>query len=403
MQNDITPMPDELAGQMASRADFDRFERALKVKRAFAPVMTLALLALAVGGAWHWLRTASDGSVESEPNEAESQATRLLLGTPISGTMGASPSIDRSDYDYYVVDAPAGPLSIQLSAVPDLNLALHLWEPGHEGKQTEVRLFLDDLGAGERERVDAYQAQGGRLILRVSEAAHYEERPRGPREKSGTRYTLLVSKLEAPFQAEREPNDTPQAGSAYEAHRAIVGYAGAVVPEPPYRVGEKRPNAPYLSAVDFLFARNDAGAKSVQAIVVAPIGGKLSVLDAAAYETWETAVANATTLQGKTSKPPPATAVGARPERLTLTQTARGFGVRAQSLEGAAGAAYSLAFIHEGPNGLAGAIDLGAMLSAAGRIEEGRRVLQLAADAFPQSDQTAAVRDLLGQMPQAPK
>ncbi|MHB8879414.1 MAG: serine/threonine protein kinase, partial [Myxococcaceae bacterium] len=399
---DLTPVPEEFSGKMASRADFDSFERSLRVRRALTPFLVLALLGGGGYAGYRFFEQAQSGAThayESEPNDLPSQATRIAFGTEVRGTIGASKG-DRSDRDLYVLEVPQGALGISISGVDDLNLSLEVSEAqvaDEGGSKLKRQLFVDDLGVGAPEQVDGFTARSGEVYLRIEEGPHYSEPRRGPREKANLEYRLLVRPLAAPGHLEVEPNDTLALATECGLGKPVTGYTGAPVPYPPPR----SQGLSTFSAVDFLLASPAAPVGAVSAIVVAPAGGKLQVIDAATYETWDVKAAVAAKDPGLKPLPhKPGTVVGAEPELVSLGESSKGYGLRVQpSSEGAPppGSVYQVAFITDGPTGLAGAIALASNLGDSGRAAERTAVLKLAATAFPDSPQVADVRSLLEQ------
>jgi hypothetical protein len=88
--------------------------------------------------------------------------------------------------------------------------------------------------------------------------------------------------------------------------------------------------------------------------------------------------------------------VSDRPRLITLGASSQGFGVRIQAVgnETRPGSQYSVAFIHDGVDGLASAIDLARILREHKRVKESQEVLRLAEERFPRSPQVALVRRL---------
>jgi serine/threonine-protein kinase len=391
----FTPIPDEVTGsKMARREDFDRFERSLRVKRTLTPLVFLLVLAgLAASVLRYWQREEEQAvsEVEREPNNEPSQANRLVLGRPIRGMIGTPLSDRESDRDIFVLNLsePAA-LTVEVTGVPDMNLVLEVLQvdSSASGEQKLAsRLVLDDAPAGQGERVDAFAARAGPLYLRLQERAYFTEPPRPPRETTHASYVLTVSKTPTDGQVEVEPNDTLQTATRLGIGKAAVGFTGAAVPYDASYAEQA------FSSVDFLVAYTEgAPPHSMAAILIGPPVGAIAVVDAAAFEGWQKRAANA----GKPPALPEPTLVSEQPRMLTLAASSMGFGVRVQAADASVrpGSQYALAFISDGPEGIAGALDLARWLMRRGRGRESQDVLRLAQLRFPQSPQLAELRAL---------
>jgi serine/threonine protein kinase len=397
----FTPLPDEITGsKMARREDFDRFERSLRAKRALAPLVFLLLLAgLAASGFRYWQREKDEGlsSVEREPNNDPSQANRIALGSPIRGMIGTPLSARDSDRDLFVVNLPEpAALTIEVTGVPDMNLLLEVLQPeiSASGEQKLVsRLFLDDAPAGEGERVDALAAQAGPLYVRIQERAYFTEPPRPPRETTHASYLLTVSRTQTDGQTEVEPNDTLATATRVGMGKAVLGFTGAAVP---YKASFAEQA---FSGVDFLVAyTEDTAPRAMAAILIGPPAGAIAAVDAAAFEAWQRK-SNAAKELGKHTPLPEPILVAKQPKLLSLSPSSVGFGLRIQAADSSVrpGSQYAVAFVSDGPEGMAGALDLASFLLRRNRAREGHDVLRLAESRFPQSPQLAKLRALQGE------
>jgi len=395
----FTPVPDEItASKMVRREDFDRFERSLRMKRTLAPLLVLGLLAVTGLAAFeYWQQSADEtpSNVEREPNNEPAEANRIALARPIRGMIGRPISDKDSDRDIFVVDLPEpSAITIELTAVPDMNLvveALQLEKSSGSGElKLRPRLFLDDAPTGEGERVDALSAQAGPLYIRVQERAYFTDSPRPPRETTHSSYILTVSRTLIEGQVEVEPNDTLETSTKVGIAKPVVGFTGAVIPY----------NATFaeqpFSSVDFFVAYSGTKrTESMAAIAVGPLAGSIALVDAAVFEAWQ----NKSKSLGDSAPPPPLpepAMVSDRPKLIPLTYSSQGFGVRIQAAgnETRPGSQYSIAFIHDGPEGLASAIDLAKTLRDRKRVKDSQEVLRLAEERFPGSPQLAQVRQL---------
>lgn len=360
-----TPVPPELAGHMLSREDFDAFERRLRFRRAAAPVV--ALLALLATGGVGWRALSSHlatipVSSESEPNDVPSAATRMALGVDVSGTIGASTAAS-GDRDLYVLDVPGGPLSVSLSGVEDLNLTVELLqaEQTDQGDRLRRRLFLDEVGLGAGERVDALEASPGELYLRVEERPFCTEANRPPRERALVPYLLRVEAMTPDGPVESEPNDAPSTAQRLPMTKAVTAFLG------------QRMDAVERSSV----ARPDALFSSYDYFQVDAPEGRTELLVLVPPERGAVWLALADDVESRRGK---VTEVRGAPAFLELKvgQTPRRVRV-SPGRDSLPGDRYLLAVGDAEDNGVAGLLDLAERLRAQGREATRRLVLEGAA------------------------
>jgi eukaryotic-like serine/threonine-protein kinase len=390
LPNDFTPLPDELAEKMASRADFDSFERNLKAQRWLAPVATLLVMfALAFGGWFYFQSTQKPGtlSAEVEPNNSQSEATEVALDTDVKGAINAVADGAEADNDFYVFNVPGGPTRIRLSGITGLNLSVAVWQPIGP-KNLKLILELDDVGDDKPERVDALKLLPGPLYLRVQEGPFFQEPNRPRREKPLVPYSLRVEAMTGgPF--EEEPNDSIKTAQDCPLTRSLTGFVGAQVDYPD--VG-----GVMLSSVDNFRVGVSSENEKVAVMVVPPPSGKLLVVDGIALETWLAKKGAATAPTAKAIAPPKAAVLEGKPELIVLSAAGGRRLVRIQAGEGAEpGSAYRFTFLTSDSNGLAGVLDLARTLEDEKRGAERQRVLELAANAFADSPQALELRQLL--------
>ncbi len=355
---DFTPVPVELAERMLSREDFDRFERTFRRKRALFPVAVLTVLAAlgAIGYRAYELRAPpTHFGHEQEPNDRPDQATRIALGTPVTGTVGSAPAGER-DRDLYRVDVPAGRLRVTLSAVDDLNLTVELsqLERSEGGEKLKRRVFLDDVGLGLPERLDGFAAQPGPLYVRVEERAFVSEPARPSRERALVPYTLTLDVLGSDAGAELEPNDMPTQAHALSFERATVATVGARVDDLE-RKAAARVDSPF-STIDWFQVDAD---EPCWVLVVPPVRGALLVHDGAWLEL------AAPTSPSARAPPVKGPLVVRGAPRLLKLESKRLRVVPADDAQ--ASDEYLLAPAHPGPNGLLAVRALLDALRAQGR------------------------------------
>ncbi|MDP1829284.1 MAG: serine/threonine-protein kinase [Archangium sp.] len=376
---EYTPMPVELSDKMLSREDFDQFERQLKLRRSLAPFIALLVLAVAGLAGVKLLRSAGTEVVsgrELEPNDQVQQATHIPLGAAVQGAIGASAG--EGDRDLYVATVAAGPHRFTLSGVADLNLAVEVLQLEKQqkddgttnGEKLVRKLFLDDNGPGEPERVDGLQLSAGEVFFRVVERPFCTEPNRPSREKSLVPYTLVLEPLTTEALAEVEPNDTPSTAQSLPFTRAVLAWAGDRVDLE--KLGPMRPDAPF-SASDWFRVDGPADAL-VMVAVVPPERGVLLVVDGSALEAF----------QKRTLKTLPVVTVKGVPQWVEIKPMTDGQR-RLRVLAGdelLPGSEFWLAAGMGGDNGLAAVVDLGRLLESRSRLETRRLLLDATRQRF---------------------
>ena len=387
--NEYTPMPPPLAEKMLSREDFDRFERNLKLQRSIAPVLALGVLLGVVGLGWHFYRQHSvvgPRTEEVEPNDLPTEATVVPLGADVKGAIGAA-AANANDRDLYVAQAPGGPVRISLDGVPDLNLTLEVLqvEKTDDGEKLKRRVFLDDVGLGGSERVDALQLAAGEVFLRVEEKPFATEPNRPSREKALVPYTLRIDEM-TPGVLEVEPNDTTSTAQALPMTKSVEAFAGARIDDLD-ALADMRPDAP-LSAEDwFRVEAPPSPSDLVVVAVVPPERGALLVVDGAAYDAWD--VKRNGSARGTSS--PPGVLVQGAPAVFELKPAADG--VRRLRVvpagETLPGASYRVAAATSGENGVAAVLDLARLLGDEKRDASRRQLLSAVAQKLAGSPDAA--------------
>ncbi len=370
LATDLTPIPDDATLRMASREDFDRFERRLKLKRTLMPLVVVGLLAGVAGVTVQLYQRAQAGvplTVEKEPNDDIRHANPLTPGVPLRGELSA----DRADRDVFVLDAPQRPFSISVRDANDLNLSLDLSTAPADGTTAERLLFVDDVGVGQEERVDGLHLPGKRLFVRVQEPGAAEAEAK----RIDVQYTLEVAVIGEPGPLEVEPNDEPERAPQLPKDAAITAFTGSPLPWPAPDVRD-RAGAPYLSSVDWLWAAA-AGDRPKAVVVPPPKGGLLVLNGAVANEAGQSPVAVRGGLKLVELTPSANGMVGLRVQPEPLTPP---------------GARYYVAFVGDGERGLDAAVDLAKRLLAQGRKEDLAQLEEQLRRAYPKSPQLSAVR-----------
>jgi hypothetical protein len=349
------------------------------LRRSLAPFIALLVLAIAGLAGVKLLRSAGTEVVsgkELEPNDQVQQATHIPLGAAVQGAIGASAG--EGDRDLYVATVAAGPHRFTLSGVADLNLAVEVLQLEKQqkddgtpnGEKLVRKLFLDDNGPGEPERVDGLHLSPGEVFFRVVERPFCTEPNRPSREKSLVPYTLVLEPLTTEALAEVEPNDTPSTAQSLPFTRAVLAWAGDRVDLD--KLGPMRPDAPF-SASDWFRVDGPADAL-VMVAVVPPERGALLVVDGSALEAF----------QKRTLKTLPVVTVKGVPQWVEIKPMADGQR-RLRVLAGEEllpGSEFWLAAGMGGDNGLAAVVDLGRLLESRSRLETRRLLLDATRQRF---------------------
>ncbi len=384
---DFTPVAELTTGEVASRQDFDRYERSLRARRVVVPLLTLALIAAAGFGAWWTLLKPEAGAVftaEREPNDEPLRATPIPLNQPVQGMIGRPAADNASDHDVFVVELPEdGVATVELGGVPDMNLVLDAYQFTSSDSEAEASpaaltgleriLLVDDGRTGEGERVDGLRVRKGPLYLRIQEKAHRTEPQRPARETTQLAYSLNVRPMSGDLErVEHESaNDRLETAPASPLSRSIRAWTGTAVPVDSETLERPPP------AVDVFRVERQEGAR-VFAVVVPPQEGQLAVMDAQSVESWRNAVASSTRVVA-----PPAyqTVRRSAVTVVPLEEGERGHAVRVQPLwskqarrVAPAGSQYYVAFAADRPDGFDGLVDLIQVLEANGLHAERRRV-----------------------------
>lgn len=345
---ELTPPPHESAEGMLSREDFERYERRLRLERTMYPLAVLGALLLAIASTWAGVEFFTGGAPrysELEPNDVVERATPIALGTTVTGSIGSAIA-GQHDRDVYVVQVPEGRVNVSLSGVDDLNLVLELSQIERVDEKDKLRrkVFLDELGPSNGERLDALAVKAGPLYLRIDERPYCTELERSPRERALVHYSLTVNAW-AGTDAESEPNDTAGTAQTLLNSQPIEGFVGARVDDVE-RKARLRPEAPF-SVLDWYRIEVPAG-EEAQLLVVPPLHGALAVHDGDALETWRQKVERVTA-RSSTPPMPAATVVRSTPRLIKLEGTNGAHRIRINPLEDTvAGEHYWLAVLTRG-------------------------------------------------------
>jgi hypothetical protein len=148
----------------------------------------------------------ADGPIEHEPNNTEKNASSIGPDNTVKGFIGFD-----GDEDFYVLkkDKPVT-MGIQLSAVPDVDMTLELFN--HLGEKV---MTLNEEGKGKGESFPASYLPDNRVLFKI-------RAQQGERNVKDA-YTLrLIYRDEQSF--EREPNNTTEQATPLGLKSALSGY-----------------------------------------------------------------------------------------------------------------------------------------------------------------------------------
>lgn len=218
-------------GAIASREDWDSFERSLRRGMGLRNFIAGFVVLLALGGAGaayvkrdelgKVLRAPTVRPTEQEPNGTSGDANLMALDKPITGTMTGRFD-GKGDVDTLELPLPPGEhlVRVTLSPIPDMNLVLVAFDAA--GKPLAK---IDERKAGEGETATNLPGQG-RIFLQLRQNTDGGS----PRENTQDAWTLVATLDPPDAGMERERNDDLEAPSELprgEARRGIAGGPGA--------------------------------------------------------------------------------------------------------------------------------------------------------------------------------
>ncbi len=380
--------------RVARREDFDAFERDLKRRQAWPRRLLLAVFVLgAITAAAVTFKPKPAPTHEIEPNDGPLMATAIMVGNDVRATIDATGK--EKDRDMFVVQTTPGWYRLTLSGIPELNLFLEA--SVLDGDRLTRLAFVDDMGPGGAERLDAIYVPGGALYLRVEEAPFYDEPDRAPKGRGSTPYVLRIDTVEAPSgrALEKEPNDSVERATPVDDRTPVRAFVGALVPYPDH-AGFVRPEVP-TSSPDF-FAL-PAGKGRAFAVIVPPPAGKLLAQDGTPYAAWFARTKDKPTEIAKKAQPDekPLVVDGA-PRLVPLTSGEHGYVLRVQGGDNSVpGAAYDVAFITPDPGGLTAALALARALTEDERPNQREAMLKMLNETFKSHPQVSDLRALISE------
>ncbi len=228
------PAPDEAvpvartdrAYEVATRAEFDRYEKRI-LRGRYAVWVALMFLLLAGGGAaaYGFVRRADliRPTHEQEPNDTQTKAVTLLPGESLDGSLGQRISKTESDRDWWRFQNPGGRprvLYASVSAIPNMDLVLELYEPG----STEPVARADASGVGEGEALANMRVSAHAYLLLVREV-WFDGRP--PTENVSDTYRVQFRLTPPSPLLEVEPNDDLERANPIVFDTPLLGYVAS--------------------------------------------------------------------------------------------------------------------------------------------------------------------------------
>ncbi len=202
--------------EVATRKDFDAFERRLRRRGVYVWLVPL-LLACGVAGAAGWyvknVRWAHP-TEEQEPNNDSATATALYPNEPIDAYLGRRVSPTESDRDVFVFERPAGSTRwlarVEATGIPNMDTVLELVPAG----QSRPEVKADGGGVGAAEVLSDWALRAPRYFVVVRELWVDGRRPT---ENVSDRYTVRLRLHEQLAGMEAEPDDSVETANALAA------------------------------------------------------------------------------------------------------------------------------------------------------------------------------------------
>jgi len=206
-------VPSRLSGSFQNKsvielkAEFDRYERMLRLRRVamfLMPPVLLAVVSLLIYCIIEYL-PGHYSNAEKEPNDFPEIANKLIPGKEYTGTIGRRISLTESDHDWYKLEVDSKLseklFDIVLSGIPDLNIMLQIFKEG-EGESLRT---AKSGGKGEGEMIRNLNLKPGIYYILVREDLSISGKR--PAECISDFYSLSVSMHEK-REWESEPNDS---------------------------------------------------------------------------------------------------------------------------------------------------------------------------------------------------
>jgi eukaryotic-like serine/threonine-protein kinase len=358
--------------EIARREDWDAFERSFRRRRLAGRVTALVVCLMILSGAVYNEQRTKDRkeprrpvTEEVEPNEIPMFANLAAPGRAIRGTIGKRITPGVSDRDMYelFVSTP-GTLSISVSAVPNVNLVIELYDlPSASDPRPRVIAAVDDAPTSESEELTDLSLSPGRYFIRLTDKRRLDEPDGPPRENSTDEYVMkLRLDPERPFQ-EREPNNTRETAMPIGFGRAVLGHAGTPGMKAMVRLGQVP--LPTWSVDHYVLAAQPKGSK---------VCAVLGPLPFASLRLGPKKSANALAQNGRAA--------------IACSKAGADLHFEVHVEDGSTGeATYPLAVFGDGPDELAGVSALVRQLSNTGREKEARAILERISSEVPKSDE----------------
>ncbi|MSP61463.1 MAG: serine/threonine protein kinase [Myxococcales bacterium] len=231
---DVSPLPRETTSPganrrepsvgaipLASREDFDRFERNMKIRK-WAGLILLPVV-LAVGGVTARYLYRHDTvqrpvEAEVEPNPSPQLANLIANGRAVRGNIGRRSSVEESDRDVFRFHVERGPVLLRLELAPIRNMDLRAALVDASGARLGE---ADGGGEGEGEVLPNQRLDAGDFYVEVREVWVVGH----PATENVTdQYTLKASWRSIGNDEESEPDDTAVTALAAPLGRPIHGY-----------------------------------------------------------------------------------------------------------------------------------------------------------------------------------
>jgi len=226
--------PDVAAEDLATREDFEAFERSVRRlgRRNHVSLAVLACLTLAVAGVLYWqygwnpVRPPPAEAHEQEPNNRPSEANHLAYPGKLTGLLGKRESRELADRDWVRFELTERQVTrLAVTPIPnlDLELAVYPGEPDAAG-QHHVLAVVNDRERGEGEVLPNLTLDPGPYYVRITEHRPPDEEYY-PTENVSDAYKLTVEGRHQAVDEEVEPNDGRDRASPLALGGTVRGLA----------------------------------------------------------------------------------------------------------------------------------------------------------------------------------
>ncbi|MFO0756217.1 MAG: serine/threonine-protein kinase [Byssovorax sp.] len=233
----------QAAAEIATRDEVEAYERKLRRQRygaiAFAALVAIGAVFGAVKLVMIQTRVVFNG-VEMEPNDSAKAATKVPLGSAVTGFLGKRLDPGHGDRDFYAYDLPAkggaGPVvELKVSALPNFAMCTMLY-------RAEFPTAIGQYCVGRPGRdliIPAMRVEPGRyFVAAMQDLDGYGGAVPFIHENVSDTYTITLRTIDPPEGQEIEPNDQVASATPVAPGTSVSGRIGWVNDEDVFCVPE---------------------------------------------------------------------------------------------------------------------------------------------------------------------